>query len=133
MDTKSLFATIDGTPVANPASYLEVTGIFSAGPIEPDSYLNTVFGISPGVEAFPINSGGYWLMISGLTPGPHELHFGGAARAWSVDTPVGPQGLPAFSTETTDFINVPEPGSALLLVTALALLLVPSWVSSRRN
>jgi hypothetical protein len=133
VDTESLFATIDGTPVANPASYLEVTGIFSAGPVEPDSLLEAI-GIPAGVEAFPMKSGGYWLMINGLTPGPHELQFGGAAREWSVSTPVGDQGQPGFSTNTTDFINVvPEPGSALLLVTTLALLLVPTWVSSRRN
>jgi len=40
VDTDSLFAPIDGTAVTNPADYLEVTGIFSMGPVQPNSYLN---------------------------------------------------------------------------------------------
>jgi hypothetical protein len=114
VDTGSLFASIDGNTVPNPADYLEVTGIFSIGPTQPGSYLNSL-GVPPGVEGFPTKSGGYWLMVDGLTPGSHQLHFGGASAA-SV-------GLSAFSSDTTDFINVvvPEPGSALLLLSALAL------------
>ena len=62
-------------------------------------------------------------MIDGLAPGQHELHFGGSAEDWSVDTGT-PSGA-AFSTETTDLINVvvPEPSSAALYLPWILTLL----------
>ena len=68
-------------------------------------------------------------MIYGLTPGLHELHFGGSADDWSVDTgtPIGTESGAGFSTDTIDFINavVPEPASAVLsLAWVLALLVL---------
>lgn len=122
VDTGSLFASIDGGAVANPSSYLEVSGHFDMGPTLSDSYLES-FGIPAGVDAFPTKSGGYWLMIDGLAPGIHELHFGGASGSWSVDTgtPIGVEGGGPFSTDTTDVIDVvlPEPASALLILPVL--------------
>ena len=126
VDKSSLFASIDGTPVANPSAYLEVTGYFDMGPTQPGSLLEAL-GLPAGTEAFPTKSGGYWLMVGDLTPGLHELHFGGSSGDWSVDTgtPIGTESGAGFSTETTDLINVvvPEPTSAALcLPWVLALL-----------
>ena len=119
----SLFASIDGNAVANPANYLAVTGLFDMGPTQAGSLLEN-FGLPAGTDTFPTKSGGYWLLIDGLTPGVHELHFGGASDAYDAitGTPIGTEHGNAFSTDTTDFINVvaaPEPGSALLLLSAL--------------
>jgi hypothetical protein len=126
VDTGSLFASIDGNAVVNPANYLEVTGYFDMGPTQAGSLLES-FGLPAGTDAFPTKSGGYWLMLDGLAPGLHELHFGGASDGWSVDTgtPIGIESLGPFSTDTTDFINVvvPEPASAFLLFSGLAALL----------
>ena len=117
VNKSSLFASIDATPVADPTAYLEVTGYFDMGPTQAGSLLEAL-GVPAGTEAFPTKSGGYWLMIDGLAPGQHELHFGGSAEDWSVDTgtPIGTESGAAFSTETTDLINVvvPEPSSAAL-------------------
>jgi hypothetical protein len=134
VDPQSLFASIDGNAVPNPVDHLEVSGIFDIGPVQVGSLLEDFFGVPAGTDAFPAKSGGYWLMIDGLTPGMHELHFGGASADWSVDTgtPIGVEGGNAFSTDTTDFINVvaaPEPASALLLLSGIAGLL---W-HRRRN
>lgn len=122
VDTGSLFASIDGGAVPNPSSYLEVTGHFDMGPTQAGSYLES-FGIPAGVDAFPTKSGGYWLMIDSLTPGIHELRFGGASGAYSVDTgtPIGVESGGPFSTDTTDVIDVvvPEPASAFLLLPVL--------------
>ncbi len=126
VDTGSVFASIDGNPVANPANYLEVSGYFDMGPTQAGSLLES-FGLPAGADAFPTKSGGYWLLIDGLAPGLHELHFGGASDGWSVDTgtPIGIESLGPFATDTTDFINVvvPEPASAFLLLPGLIALL----------
>jgi hypothetical protein len=120
----SLFASIDGNPVANPADFLAVTGLFDMGVTQAGSLLEH-FGLSAGTDtSFPTKSGGYWLMIDGLTPGVHELHFGGAINGFDAitGTPIGTEHLDAFSTDTTDFITVvaaPEPGSAFLLLSGL--------------
>jgi hypothetical protein len=116
VDTGSLFASVDGKAVANPAGYLEVTDIFSMGPVQPGSYLDLGFGIPAGTDASPNKAAGYWLMIDGLTPGVHELHFGGSAGACC--------GLDPFSSDTTAFISVVTEPTALLLLLpgAIALL-----------
>jgi hypothetical protein len=139
VDPASLFALIDGNAVANPTKYFEETGYFTMGPVQPGSLLEA-FGVPAGTDAFPTKSAGYWLMVNGLAPGPHELRFGGASGAWSVDTgtPIGIESGGAFSTDTIDnitrvqqrilalqdppdapAIDLPEPGSLLLILSAL--------------
>ena len=129
VNKNSLFASIDGNAVANPSDYLEVTGFFDMGPTQAGSLLEAI-GLPAGTVAFPTKSGGYWLMIDGLAPGPHELHFGGSAGDWSVDTgtPIGIESGAAFSTDTTDLINVvvPEPASAVLAL-PWVLTLLAMW------
>ena len=113
VDKASLFASIDGNPVANPSQYLEVTGFFDMGPVQAGSFLNVEFGIPAGTEAFPTKSAGYWLMIDDLAPGSHTLHFGGSSQAFDIPENCCNHGtFPGFSTETTDTIFVvPEPAS----------------------
>ncbi len=137
VDTGSLFASIDGNTVASPDSYREVTGFFDMGPVVAGSLLES-FGVPAGTDAYPTKSGGYWLMITGLTPGQHQLHFGGSAEAWSVDTvtPIGVESGGPTATDTLDFINVvvPEPASAALLLAGLVALigLRRGWVAASR-
>ena len=119
VNTGSLFASIDGSPVVNISNYQEVTGLFGFGPSQPGSLLDAI-GVTAGTDTYPTKSGGYWLMIDGLSQGPHTLSFGGSAGDFLVDTPIGPLGLAAFSTETTDSIEVPEPATGLLLISAIA-------------
>lgn len=81
----SLFASIDGNAIVSPTDYLETTAIFSAGPTQPGSFIESL-GVPTGDDIFPTKAAGYWLMVEGLTPGPHELHFGSSANGFSVDT-----------------------------------------------
>jgi hypothetical protein len=124
VDTNSLFASIDGNPVANLSQYLQVTGHFDLGPSQAGSLLEAI-GVPAGTDGFPTESGGYWLMIDGLTPGPHTLHFGGAYDAFTPAPNCCSNGeSAAFSNDVTDSIGigVPEPGSAFLLLPALLAL-----------
>jgi hypothetical protein len=52
VDPASLFALIDGNPVANPAQYLEVTGLFSMGPTQAGSLIES-FGVPVGADLNP--------------------------------------------------------------------------------
>lgn len=114
VDTGSLFASIDGAAITNPSHYLEVTGSFSMGPSQPGSLLEAI-GLPAGTDASPAKSGGYWLMIDGLSPGPHELHFGASSHSSGQN----------FSTETTASINVvPIPPALPLIGSALAALVL---------
>src|SRR3954465_15462940 len=107
--------------VSNLSDYLEKTGFFSMGPSQPGSLNEVFFGSPAGTEIFPAEAGGYWLMVEGLTPGTHTLHFGGAFDQYTVDTPLGTFTIGPGSTDTTAIINVvvPEPSSALLLLVGL--------------
>jgi hypothetical protein len=88
----SVFATIDGVPVKNPQSYLEKSGFFSMGPVQPGSLIES-FGLADGTVLSPTKSVGYWLMITGLSPGEHTLEFGGIEKN-------------GFSVHVTDHITV---------------------------
>jgi hypothetical protein len=124
VDQNSLFASIDGNSIANLSDYQEVTDLFGFGPVQAGSVLNEYYGVAAGTDTYPTKSGGYWLMIDGLAPGPHTLEFGGSFEGFSVDTPVGPEALPAASSATTALIGVPEPGSAALLLSVIPAVLV---------
>jgi len=119
VDPASLFASIDGSPAANLAQYLEVTGLFSMGPTQAGSLIAS-FGVPVGAELYPTKAAGYWLMIDGLAPGSHTLHFGGSSDAFTPDANCCTTSeVSAFSTEVADSIVVPEPASALLILTGL--------------
>ncbi len=125
-----LIGTINHVAIANLSKYIENTGIFSAGPIVP----NTIgFGFRtpgfPGVppdcspsDLCPSGSVGDWLMLD-LSPGVYVIDTGGTA---SVSYPVDPTyGLDgggntfSFSTDYTITVTTPEPASTLVLLPGL--------------
>lgn len=120
VDTASLFASIDGIAVANPAQYLEVTGLFSMGPAEAGSVIES-YGVVAGDVLDPSKSAGYWLMVDGLAPGLHTLHLGGRSNAFTTDANCCTNGtFPAFFQDNTFNITVvPEPPTALLMLMGL--------------
>ena len=87
----NLFAQIDGVSVQNPFSYFERTissihretgSLLEAFPLLPASpHASPNAGQHANAHAHPSGSpaqaAGYYLMIEGLTPGEHTLHFGG--------------------------------------------------------
>ena len=124
-NTASLFASIDGNLVPSPANYLEVSDFFDMGLVQDGSYLaSDLFGLPVGNKTSPTKSAGYWLMITDLSLGSHELHFGGSSNAFDIPTNCcDPGTFPAFSTEMTDTIVVtPEPASAWPMLSGLLVL-----------
>ena len=121
----SLFASIDGILVANPTQYLEVTGLFSMGPTQVGSLVESFDPRLVGAELSPTKAAGYWLMIDGLAPGPHTLQFGGSSNAFTPDANCCTTfEIPAFATDNTANISiVPEPAPALLILPGLLSLL----------
>jgi hypothetical protein len=92
------FASIDGKAVPDPLSHYEETGFFSLGEFRPGTVIAELAAsagleIPPGTPLYPTKAAGYWLVIEGLDPGDHTLHFGGSTS----------DGL---STEVTDLIHV---------------------------
>lgn len=92
--TESLFATIDGVEVSNLFNYRQLSPTFDV--TLPDDNL---FGVTPGVYG-PGISDGYWLMVTGLTPGEHTISFGGLADGFSQN-----------NTYQITVVPVPEPTS----------------------
>jgi hypothetical protein len=123
VNTASLFASIDGAAVSNPSQYLQVSGLFSAGPTLAGSFAESLI-ISAGDVLDPTKSGGYWLMIDGLTLGSHTLHFGGSSNEFTTLPNCCTNGtFPAFSQDNTISITVvPEPSSAWTLLLGLIAL-----------
>ena len=121
----SLFASIDGNPVANPNQYLQVTGLFSMGTTQPGSLVEAL-GVPVGAELTPSKAPGYWLMIEGLTLGQHTLHLGGSSAEFTPETNCcNPNPISAFLQDNTLTITVvPEPASALLLLSGLLSVLL---------
>jgi len=120
VDIASLFASIDGVSVPDPSNYLEETGYFSSGATRPDSFAASL-GVMVGDDLFPNKAAGYWLMVDGLTLGPHTLDYGGSSEVFTPEpnccdtSPVGP-----FTVDVTaDIEVVPEPSSAVLLLAGL--------------
>jgi hypothetical protein len=113
----SLFATIDGTTVSAPESYLEESGLFDMGPVQKKSHIQALFGLPTGTGTFPTKSTGYWLMITDLSVGTHELHFGGRSESFVFpDNCCNSGTFPEYSTDTFDTIVVtPEPATLVLL------------------
>jgi hypothetical protein len=71
VDPSTLFATVDGYPIPNLASYRAHSPTFFLD-LPPDNLL----GGPPGVYG-PAASDGYWLMLVPSRPGPHTVRFGG--------------------------------------------------------
>jgi hypothetical protein len=95
----SRFASIDGHPVSNTQSYLERTGFFSMGQVQPGSLIESL-GVAAGTDLPTTKSAGYWLMVEGLTPGTHTLDFGGSTGPNFVN------GETSFAVHVIDHINV---------------------------
>jgi len=126
----TLFASIDGNPVANLSQYLEVTGLFSMGPSQVGSVVASS-GVPVGAELFASKAAGSWLMIEGLSPGPHTLHFGGSSDAFTPGANCCTTSeISAFSTDTTAHI-VPEPAAWLVIVPGLVVVFGISFARRR--
>jgi hypothetical protein len=104
-----IFLEIDGKPIPDLYSHYEQSDFFSFGILEDTDQLGYALGFFTdlegrqpelGVELAPAQAGGYWVVIEGLKPGVHTLHFGG-----STDIPAIAGGG-TFSTEITDTITV---------------------------
>jgi hypothetical protein len=126
VNSGSLHASIDGHSVINPSNYLEVTDFFDMGPVQAGSVLNLSFGVPVGIDIFPTKSAGYWLMITDLSPGAHELNFGGSFSAFDIPPNCCEHGTDGpFSTDTFDTIVVtPEPASWPMLAGLAGLLML---------
>jgi hypothetical protein len=110
-----LFLSVDGAPAPLPASAPSLLNFHQVTP--PGTFpltfpANNVYGAPAGT--FQSVSDGYWVMLDGLAPGLHTLHFGGHFA-----------GTPALQYPPTDtdmryaltVVAVPEPSA----VTALAV------------
>lgn len=111
-DTSTLFAVIDGQPVANPENYFEKSDFFSAGIANAGTVVTetSYFGGSApvGADLYPSRAAGWWIMIDDLSPGAHTLQFGGAAKD-------GSYAIDVTANITVGAASVTEPASLLLL------------------
>ena len=119
VDTASLFASIDGAAVRESGAVPRSDGIVLDGADrgrQRDRVNATVCEVGDVLD--PTKSAGYWLMIDGLTPGPHTLHLGGSTNEFTTDSNCCTNGtFPAFLQDNTFNVNVvPEPPTALLML-----------------
>jgi hypothetical protein len=110
-----LFASIDGVeiPEQELRTHFEKTGLFSMGPVQPESVAadGNFFSVplAPGTELGPARAEGYWLMLNGLSnvdsngsqPGDHTLTFGAT---------FGPEPNP-FKMSVTAYIDIVPHGA----------------------
>jgi hypothetical protein len=92
----NLAATIDGVPVQNIQEYYIVSPMFNTTFPEENPMFTAHSGASNAVSA------GYWLFLSSLSPGNHEIHIQGA----SVDPTVF--STRNFAQDFTYYLNVTE-------------------------
>lgn len=116
--TTSIFATIDGIPVADLAARWEVSDFFSGGIAQAGSAITTLyanFGIDiVGLDIAPSLASGYYIMVTGLSPGAHTLVYGGSSTAFGD-----------FNYQVTANINVqaiPEPELWAMMLVGTALI-----------
>lgn len=122
----NIFASIDGVAVSDPYSRWEVSDFFSGGIGQPGTSIVAFyasFGLELlGLDIAPSLASGYWAMVTGLSPGPHTLKFGGRTTGF------GP-----FEYEVTANINVtavPEGQTIVLMLSGLGLV---GWAARRRT
>lgn len=97
VDPSSLFATLDGTPLANLAANRTPSPKFVYTlPTFDDIYNYAYFPYpSPatiGLYSWEAFGDGYYVLLAPLTPGQHELHFGGALQDVTYHITVLPPG-----------------------------------------
>lgn len=111
-----LSLTVDGQPLvtdANAATYRVPSQPFNLN-LKADD-INGVFGATAG--NYLALADGWWVDLSGLTPGPHTLTFGGTVQVCADITCTS---LLPFTIASSDLIDVvPEPASMTLLAAAL--------------
>jgi hypothetical protein len=89
------------------------------GPTQDGSYIASL-GVPVGAELDPTNAIGYWLVIEGLSPGSHTLHVGGSSDQFTPEANCCTPVVGAFSADlTANIVVVPEPASALTLISGL--------------
>ncbi len=99
-----LMASVDGVAVAVDGTYRQTSAAFFPASLP----AGNIYGM-PGGTYDGFVSDGYWVMLDGLSPGPHTITFGGSIPG--VDPVL-----------VTDNIDVPEPASLALLVGGVAAL-----------
>jgi hypothetical protein len=138
--TTSLNATIDGTKISNLFSHRELSPVYSF-----TSPKNQIFGYPAGSTSTGI-ADGYWLAVSGLSPGAHTLSFGGAFNG-NVTFPAGvvdSTNVPyvyavSGSVQTNYNVNVsassavPTPPAAWAALTALPIFALVSYRRRRAS
>jgi PEP-CTERM motif len=135
----SLFATIDGTSIKNPQSFLVRTDFFSMGETQLGSFIAEL-GAPVGVELYPTKSSGYWLMVSGLSLGEHTLTFGGSlSNGFSTSVTDRIDIVPGVGTTFGDYFGIkavaaiPEPSTWAMLLAGFAVLGVMANRAARKS
>jgi hypothetical protein len=92
----SLHATLDGTsiPESELFAHRVVSPVFSF-----DAVAGNLFGAPAGNSGIAV-ADGYWLMLSPLSGGTHEINFGGGASAFG------------FSVDVTDHLSTSPPAAS---------------------
>ncbi len=105
IDTVSaLHASIDGLAVPDLFSHREQSPPFDY--VLPENNIYAAFGANvPAGTVSPAVADGYWLAISPLTVGQHDINFGGA---------IGPATAPTFELDVTYHVTVESSGATAI-------------------
>lgn len=114
----SLIATVDGIPVDDLFARWEVSDFFSGGITQAGTALAGIYSGAGydivGLDISPSLAYGYYVMLTGLSPGAHTLVYGGSTTAFN-----------GFNYQVTAHINVaavPVPGAGVLMAAGLGAL-----------
>lgn len=115
--TTSVFLSIDGTPISDPSSHWEVSGVFSGGTANAGEALTALYAGAGldivGLDISPSLVSGYYAMITGLSPGEHSVIYGGSTNAFG--------GFTYQVTATINVVAVPEPETLALMLAGLGI------------